>query len=203
MGTTFGTDVEVTKLASLPAGTNNIGDVDIVTIPNVTLAAGTNTNEVVGDVAHDAVAAGNPVLVAARANLNEPGTAVADGDSTYLWADQLGRLVTIGGHSNPEPPVTANGGAGQLSVIAAPGAAARLYICGAHISNRAATENVISLREGAAGNIRFTGNFAADGGGAVLNFGNRGWQLPLNTALIADIGSATADINITEYYIAV
>ena len=106
------------------------------------------------------------------------------------------------GHSDPEPPVTANGSAAGLSVIATPGASLSLYIKRVVIFNRAAAENVVSLREGAAGTIRFTGNFAADGGGAVLDFGTRGWQLPANTALVADIGSASVDVNVIEYYIA-
>src|SRR3989304_2199531 len=47
-------DVDVLTLPALVAGTANIGDVDVLTLPDVTLAAGTNTNEVVGDAAHDA-----------------------------------------------------------------------------------------------------------------------------------------------------
>ena len=167
----------------------------------VTLAAGTNTNEVVGDVAHDAAVGGNPVLVAARANLNEPAV-VADGDSTHLWADQLGRLVVLLGHGNPEPPVTVNGSAAGQSVIAAPGASLSLYICKGTVHNRAATETVVSLRDGAAGTIRWTAGLAVDGGGSIFDFGSRGWKLTANTALVADIAQASVDVNITEYYIA-
>lgn len=157
--------------------------------------------QVDGRAAHDAPVAGNPHLIAARANLNEPAV-VADGDVTHLWADQLGRLVVVAGHPNPEPPVTVNGSAAGVSVIAAPGAGVSLYIHRALITNRAAAENVVSLREGSAGTIRFTGNFAADGGGAIADFGSRGWKLPANTALVADIGAASADVNVLEYSIA-
>ena len=61
---------------SLPAGTNNIGDVDILSIAAgdnnignvdiVSLPASTNTIEVVGDVAENQNASGNPVLVGGR-----------------------------------------------------------------------------------------------------------------------------------------
>lgn len=223
--------------ASLPAGTNNIGDVDVLSLPlptdastettlalikaktdnldvalstrtkpadtqNVQIAAETaNKIEVQGDVAHDAAAAGNPVLIGVRANANEP-TAVADADATHLWADLFGRLVVLTGHPSPEAPVTANGGAAGLSVIAAPGASLSLYICKGSVHNSAATESVISLRDGAAGTIRWTINAAADGGGSLFDFGSRGWKLTANTALVADIGAATGYINITEYYIA-
>jgi hypothetical protein len=54
-----GNEAQVDIVAALPAGTNNIGDVDVLTLP-----ASTNTIEVVGDVAHDAAAAGNPLLMA-------------------------------------------------------------------------------------------------------------------------------------------
>lgn len=104
-------DVDVLTLPALPAGTNNIGDVDvltiaagdnnignvdIVTMPNVTLAAGTNTNEVVGDVAQDAAVAGNPVLVGLRASTATPSAMSADGDSVYAWADRNGAQVVVG-----------------------------------------------------------------------------------------------------------
>ena len=61
---------------SLPAGTNNIGDVDVLSIAAgdnnignvdiVSLPASTNTIEVVGDVAENENASGNPVLVGGR-----------------------------------------------------------------------------------------------------------------------------------------
>ncbi len=157
--------------------------------------------EVQGDAAHDAPVSGNPILMAGRANLNEPA-AVADGDATSVWADQLGRQVVIVGHSNPEAPVPVNGSAAGVTVIATPGVGLSLYIMKGSMHNRAATETVVSLREGAAGAIRFTANLAPDGGGTLFDFGSRGWKLPANTALVADIGQASVDVNITEYYIA-
>jgi hypothetical protein len=87
-------------IASIAAGDNNIGNVDIATMPNVTLAAGTNTNEVVGDAAHDAAAAGNPLLVGAYASASAPSDVSGDGDAVRLWADRAGRLqVGDGGGS--------------------------------------------------------------------------------------------------------
>jgi hypothetical protein len=181
--------------SALPAGTNNIGDVDIASF-----ASGAIT-EVQGDVAHDAAVGGNPVLMGARANANEP-TAVADGDATHIWADTFGRQVIIVGHPSTEAPVTANGSAAGVSVIAAPGAGVSLHICKGSVHNSAAAEQIVSLREGTAGTIRWTVNLAADGGGSLFDFGSRGWKLPANTALIMDAASATAYCNITEYYIA-
>jgi fibronectin-binding autotransporter adhesin len=190
-------------IASIAAGDNNIGNVDIVTMPNVTLAAGTNTNEVVGDVAHDAAAAGNPVLIAARANTNEP-TAVANADSTYLWADLFGRLVTIPGHPNPEAPVTVNAtSSGNTTVIASPGASLSLYICKVSVHNRDAANVLVTLQDGAGGTARWRAELAAEGGGSLIDFGARGWKLTADTLLNVNLGGASSvDVNVTDYYIA-
>lgn len=93
-GAVNGTEMQVDVVGALPAGTNNIGDVDVLTLPNVTLAAGTNTNEVVGDAAHGAAVAGNPVLVGLEGRSTAP-TAVDDGDVVRALASLLGRLVTL------------------------------------------------------------------------------------------------------------
>ena len=66
--------------------------VDVVTLPNVTLAAGTNTNEVVGDAAHDAAVAGNPLLQGLEARSTAP-TAVGSGDAVRAIATLLGKQV--------------------------------------------------------------------------------------------------------------
>lgn len=88
-----GLDVDVTRLPALVAGSANIGDVDVLTLPNVTLAAGTNTNEVVGDVAQDLPIAGNPVSAGLRASTVVPTAMSADGDVVYSWSDRLGRSI--------------------------------------------------------------------------------------------------------------
>lgn len=192
-----GLDVDVTRLPSLPAGNNNIGDVDIASGPT-----GESALQSQGAAAHDAAVAGNPVLIGARANANEPTAVSNDGDAVSLWADLLGRQIVLTGHPSPEAPVTVNGSAAGTSVIAAPGDSLSLYICKGTVHNRAAAETVVSLRDGAAGTIRWTANLAADGGGSLFDFGSRGWKLTSNTALVADIAAASVDVNITEYYIA-
>lgn len=155
--------------------------------------------QVEGRAASGVAVAGNPNLIGARANLNEPAV-VADGQAVSAWADLLGRLVVLEGHANPELPVTVNGSAAGVVVIAAPAAGTRLVIRKGSVHNRG-VEQVISLRDGAAGTIRWTLNAAADGGGSLFNFGSRGWQLTAATALVADIGAASADVNVTEYSI--
>jgi len=87
---------------SLPAGTNNIGDVDVLSIAAgdnnignvdiVSLPASTNTIEVVGDVAEDYAAAGNPVLTGGRYDATQ--RTLDDGDAGALALDPSGALYT-------------------------------------------------------------------------------------------------------------
>lgn len=154
------------------------------------------------DAATDAPVPANALLSGLRAQANEPTAVSTDGDIVAPWADLLGRQVVLLGHANPEAPVTVNGSAAGVSVIATPGASLSLYICKGTVHNRAATETVVSLRDGAAGTIHWTADLAVDGGGSMFDFGSRGWKLTANTALVADIGQASVDVNITEYYIA-
>lgn len=114
----------ITIGAALPAGNNNIGDVDVASMPTVTvqatnldirdLTSASDSVAVVGSVsaqgyvAHDAAAAGNPVLVGA---FGSSGTqaAVSDGDATRLWTDLNGRLQVFGTVGSITPIVVASG----------------------------------------------------------------------------------------------
>ena len=110
---------------SLPAGTNNIGDIDVLTVPTDPFGAnadaasstgsisaklrfiaatgipvtGTVTVQAAGDVAHDAADSGNPLKIGARAaTFGVNPTAVATSDRTDLLATRQGMLFVIGGH---------------------------------------------------------------------------------------------------------
>lgn len=74
--------------ALIPGDATNGLKVQVATLP-----ASTNTLEVVGDVAHDAPAAGNPVLVGAYAKAAAPTDVSADGDLVRPWALLNGSLV--------------------------------------------------------------------------------------------------------------
>ena len=116
-----GVDIGDVDVASIAAGDNNIGNVDIVTVPaplnvvgggveaaalRVTLAsdstgvlsvddnAGSLTTDTAGDIAHDEVDSGNPVKVGGKAiNMDgtTPGTAVAEADRANFITDLYGR----------------------------------------------------------------------------------------------------------------
>lgn len=59
------------------------------------LPASTNTLEVVGDAAHDAAAAGNPVLEGGYASAAAPADVSADGDAVRGWRLRNGAAATV------------------------------------------------------------------------------------------------------------
>lgn len=191
-------DVDVLSIA---AGDNNIGNVDIVTMPNVTLAAGTNTNEVVGDAAHDAAVAGNPLRVGARADTALSGiTLVADGDTTDLYAGVDGVLI-VRPHANLEDVVsertTNTDGASTAfaSGLAAAGAGIRLCITQVTCCNSSAAFCTVDLRDGAAGSVLWTLPVPATGG--VVQRFDPPLKLTANTALAFDASAATTTLTIS------
>lgn len=165
-------DVDILSIA---AGDNNIGNVDIVTMPNVTLAAGTNTNEVVGDAAHDSPIAGNPVRIGARA-LSADFTAVATGDTTDIIASLLGKAVVL---PYALPGSTWNYAAASGGIVnttgvtakAAAGAGVRNYITHVDVVNGHATVSTdVQIRDGASGTVLWRGFAQAAGGGVSAEF---------------------------------
>lgn len=165
----------------------------------------TNPLEVVGDVAHDIAAAGNPVLVAARANANEPA-AVADADATYLWADQQGRLVTtpsfpsvVAVDSTHGPKTLTKSTTAIEDLVVAPGAGQSIYVTSLSASNTSSTKTRLDTSDGAT--IRDSMMLAADGGGFVKEF-KPAWKITANTALRVAL-SAANEVRINcMYYVA-
>jgi hypothetical protein len=68
---------------------------DSTAAQTVTLAASTGTQEVVGDVAHDQPAAGNPVLVAGYASAAAPSDVSGDADAVRAWHLRNGAQATV------------------------------------------------------------------------------------------------------------
>lgn len=90
----IGTVTTLTGITNaLPAGTNNIGDVDVLSLP--ALPTGTNViGGIFGDIAHDAADSGNPVKIGGKALTADP-TAVATGDRVNALFDKLGKQVVL------------------------------------------------------------------------------------------------------------
>jgi hypothetical protein len=145
--------VDVLTIPALVAGTANIGDVDVLTLPDVTLAAGTNTNEVVGDVAHSVAASGNPVLIAGVAQAGDdtapPNRVDAESDATRLATDFDGAVYV-----RPHGPqvwsyhLDTSSAQTDTQVHASPGAGLSLYVGTIVFSSGAATAINLFFEEG-------------------------------------------------------
>lgn len=161
-------DVDVLTLPSIPAGTNNIGDVDIVTLPDegqqtmaasisVAIASDQSAVQTQGQVAHDAVASGNPVVIGALASTATPSAVSADGDAVRIWADRNGRVNVNVGTALPAgtnnigdvdvltlPSIPAgNNNIGDVDIASAPTGASAIQIQGPAAHDAAAVGNPI------------------------------------------------------------
>lgn len=107
-----GVDIGDVDILSIAAGDNNIGNVDIVSLP-----ASTNTIEVVGDVAENAVAAGNPVLIGGRYDATPRTLGDTDVGAIALDADGAVHVSDGGNTITVDGTITANLSATDNAVL--------------------------------------------------------------------------------------
>lgn len=171
---------------ALPAGTNNIGDVDVLTIPGVA-----------GDVAHDAVDSGNPLKVGGKARQTNP-TAVADADRVDAMFDDVGRLCVVQG--GVRDLVTDNNitlsSTTETTLLPAAGAGVFLDLTMLVLSNTSATGVRVDIRDATAGTILFSVFLAASGGGAVIPFNTAKKQTTANNNWTAQLSAAVTDVRV-------
>jgi hypothetical protein len=135
---------------------------------------GTVTANVAGQAAHDAVVAGNPVRLAARA-LTAAYASVATGDVADLVSTLQGVLVTRPWQI-PELEwfyvATAGGITNTTDVVmaAAAGAGLRRYICSMQLSNNSAVATEVVIKDGAS--IIWRGHLPANAPMAEIQFEN-------------------------------
>ena len=201
-----GSEMQVDLVGSIPAGSNaigklaansgvDIGDVDVTSLP-----ASTNTLEVVGDVAHDAAAAGNPVQAGVRATNSVEGlTQVANADASFVSSDLNGCIITRE-HTTLEEIIServsnTNGTSTAFSNFAAGGSGIHNYITTISIYNSSSTDGYVDFRDGTGGSVIFTAP-APQTGGSVITF-----PVPLkgaaNTALAFDVSGAISTVYIS------
>jgi len=166
--------------------------------------------DVEGVVAHDSLATGaKPILVAGRARVTEP-TAVATGDSSYIWVDLQGRQVTILNHP-AQPRSTGTTGHGPryfrltattvATMIAAPGAGQSIHITTLYPSNVgvANTLSVFESGDTATGGKGFRARFASAGGGAIIKY-DPPWKLTANRLLAGRLDSTSTGMIVNVHY---
>lgn len=151
------------------------------------LPASTNTIEVVGDAAHDAAVAGNPVRAGGRARTSDY-TAVANDDTADFITDLNGKQIVLP-YAIPENAVSgaitsAMTGTTSTSLVAAPGAGLRNYLTTIIVSNSHATQGTdVIIQDGSGGTTLMTIPAAAVYGGAVIPLPTPLRQPTANTAI--------------------
>lgn len=160
----IGTVTAVTAISNaLPAGTNNIGDVDVLTLPGI-----------VGTVADDSTTPGNPVMIGGSAKETDgtdPGSVSAEDDVTRVITDRNRRMLVNTVHPNLWT-TNENHASAQTNneLKAAPGANLSLYVTDIIISNGATAGSVQLVRDTAGTPVTIAGPYYfAINGGAVIN----------------------------------
>jgi hypothetical protein len=184
-------------------GFSTIGGAAYVRITDGTNSVSVNANgglEVTGGVAHDAVDAGNPLKLGAKAEASVTAvTNVADADRTDVYADINGVLLTKDHVPYGDIIVTrVTDTGGTSTAFSAFGATAsqRNYITTITVYNSSTTNGFVDLRDGTAGTVIYTIPLPALGG-ATISFQVPLRQPTVNTALAYDVSAAISTIYIS------
>jgi hypothetical protein len=218
----LGGDIHAQKIAVVefetPGGDTLIVDTETVKGLNVVLAhklaAGNGTEildsvSVTGLVAHgvalNSQAEQRPVQLGARSRLSALPTALGSDElHVGLIADEYGRLIVTHDYADTQDPVSiAATTSGDTQVLAAPGSGLSLYIRKGSLVNGGSAALLCGLQANGSATSRWSGTIGKEGGGALFDFGQRGWKLPANTALDVNLaGAGDVKVNISDYYIA-
>lgn len=162
----------------LPAGTSNIGDIDVVG----------------GTVADDGTTPGNPVMIGGKAvetDGTDPTSVSAEDDVAIVRTDRNRRLLVNKAHPNLWKANENNATAQTNNAIkAAPGASLSLYVTDIVISN-GATAGTVKIVEDTAGTpVDIIGPlYLAINGGAAMHF-----ETPLRITANKDIGYTSVTV---------
>jgi len=163
--------VSLSSLPALPAGTNNIGDVDVLTLP----------------VAYNSGAASATTqrVVIASDQMGTLGQAVAASSVPMVPAsDYVAPVYALSANMVSGAITTAMTGTTSTSLVAAPGASLRNYITTIIVSNAHATVSTdVVIQDGSGGTPLLTIPAAAVYGGAVITLPTPLRQPTPNTAL--------------------
>lgn len=176
-----GVDIGDVDVATIAAGDNNIGNVDVVTMPTITVNAHAVTNagtfaaQAAGAAAHDAAASGGPVQTGGVAQTADP-TVVTAGDAAYslhtIGAKQVVMPYSISG--SRWSYAAASGGIVNTTAVTVKAAAAagiKNCITSVQVINAHATVSTETLiLDGAAGTVLHRGWAQAAGGGYAHEF---------------------------------
>ena len=195
-GAIAGTEVQVDVVAALPAGTNNIGDVDVLTLPS--LPAGTNN---IGDVDILSIAAGDnnignvdvvtlPSIPAGTNNIGDvdvltiPGTGVEDAPET------AGGTLLMAGTVRRDTAASSAGTTGDNATLNTD-SLGRLWISGAAVEDVAETAGGILLMAGSVRRDTAASSAGTTGDNATINTDSVGALWTRDTATQVDDAAFT------------
>jgi hypothetical protein len=185
-----GGSLTVDGTVALAAGTANIGDVDVLTVPaplsttgngtaatalRVTIASDTTgLLDIEGDLAHDAPdSTSKPVKIGAKAIAHGANpTAVAAADRTDLYANRHGVLWTLGGHPNiitrSVRIADADGAQTDASIVGTINAGTKVAVTMLTVTCDAANTNATAVKVGF-GATNIPGDSATGANGVLLD----------------------------------
>lgn len=177
-----------------PGDATNGLDVDVTRLP-----ASTNTIEVVGDAAHDAAVAGNPLLAGGEARTTNP-TAVADGDAVRSMHDDVGRQVVVGSVRDLKvaQATTITSSTTETTVLTAGAAGVFHDVYAVLVANTSATATDVTFKDATGGTTRF--NLYAPAGQTVgFTFSESGAHNQATAAnnWTATCGTSVASVKVT------
>lgn len=197
------TSVGVTSLPSLPAGNNNIGDVDVATLPS--LPAGNNnigdvdiasTVSVQGTTAHDSPISGNPLILGLSAVGSNTPVGVAAGDLVR----GLGTLSGVQIFSECPPgleisrSVVRTSTTSATELFTAGGASVRRYLRTLHIFNSSATTTRVIVRSGGSDKV-----YGAPAGQAITIPIVPAWPSLAGTNMTVETADSVASVYVTGH----
>lgn len=151
-----GTEMQVDVVAALPAGTNNIGDVDVLTLP--ALPAGTNN---IGDVDILSIAAGDNNIGNVDI-VTMPGTGVEDA------AETAGGTLLMAGTVRRDTAASSAGTTGDNATLNTD-SLGRLWVSGAAVEDAAETAGGILLMAGSVRRDTAASSAGTTGDNATIN----------------------------------
>jgi len=201
--------VSGTVSVNLNAGTNNVGDVDVLTVPaNMTVdlnrIAGTATVTagvsgllaVGGNVADNVAITANSIRAGLTARSTNP-TVATDGRHMSVFGDRVGRLVSQLHQCRDlytAPTTTTISTTTETTILAAV-ASTFLDLTYLSISNTSNTTTRVDIRDSTAGTIRFSQEIGPKGGWSIpLN--GLATQATVNTNWTAQLSVAVTDIRV-------
>ena len=169
----------------------------------VNQATASNFNgQMVGNIAHDGADSGNPVKIGGVARTANP-TAVAAGDRADLFLDDMGKAVVYPIAPRDRLVVAARvslTSTTETTLIAAGGAGVFRDLVQLIVSNEAATEARLDVRDVTAGTVMFSIDLAPDGGGAVLALRVPWPQATANSAWTVQLSAAVSTVYVSAIF---